>query len=112
MTNIFPPAFVFLLGAIFIPFFKEKLKPVFMLILPLIAFLVLRAIPEGTYVIGRVMDQDLYLRIDKLSLFLVMYSYWIHLSASFMHCMLKKTENMSPPLFMREARWASFLPAI
>jgi multicomponent Na+:H+ antiporter subunit D len=68
MIDIFPPALVFIIGAVLIPFLKGKLKSVYMLILPIIAFLVLRGIPEGNYVIGQIIDKDLFLRIDKLSL--------------------------------------------
>jgi len=68
MTSIFPPAIVFIMGALLIPFLKGRLKSVYMLILPVVAFLVLRGIPEGNYVIGQIMDKDLFLRIDRLSL--------------------------------------------
>lgn len=68
MIDIFPPALVFIMGAVLIPFLKGKMKSAYMLILPIIAILVLRGIPVGSYVIGQIMDKDLFLRIDKLSL--------------------------------------------
>lgn len=68
MISIFPPALVFILGAAVIPFLKGRVKSVYMLILPIIAFLILRGIPVGNYAIGQIMDQELFLRIDKLSL--------------------------------------------
>ena len=68
MISIFPPALVFILGALLVPLLKGKVKSVYMLILPIIAFLILRGIPVGNYVIGHIMDQELFLRIDKLSL--------------------------------------------
>lgn len=68
MTSLFPPALVFILGAFIIPFIKGKARSVYMLILPVVAFLVLRSIPDGTYGLLSFLNHDLSLRIDPLSL--------------------------------------------
>ncbi|PIE71227.1 MAG: Na(+)/H(+) antiporter subunit D [Deltaproteobacteria bacterium] len=45
----FPPALIFIVGALFIPFFSDRLRPVYMLALPVIAFITLYSVPNGVY---------------------------------------------------------------
>jgi multicomponent Na+:H+ antiporter subunit D len=63
-----PPALIFIIGALFIPLFKGKFKSAFMLLLPILSFIVLVTIPEGKNWIFSLLDYDLILgRVDRLS---------------------------------------------
>jgi len=69
MTNLIPPAAIFIVGALFIPLIKGKLKRAYMLFLPVFAFITLVKMPEGKYWIVNVLDYGLVFgRIDKLSM--------------------------------------------
>jgi len=64
-----PPAFIFIVGALLIPFLKGHTRFVYMLLLPVAGFLNLIAIPMGTEWTVHFMGYDLCLmRIDRLSL--------------------------------------------
>lgn len=64
----FPPALIFIIGALFIPLLKGRLKSAFMLLLPVLAFVVLVKTPEGEHWIFSLLDYDLILgRVDRLS---------------------------------------------
>lgn len=68
-ADLLPPAAIFILGAILVPFLRGKGKSVYMLLLPVAAFLVLLVLPEGTIWTGEFWGQRLVFgRIDKLSL--------------------------------------------
>ena len=73
MTDLFaatsiPPAIVFILGAVFIPFIKGRAKSVYMVLLPVVSFLILVSVPEGVHWTIDFMDYELILgRVDKLS---------------------------------------------
>ena len=68
MTNGTPPALIFILGAILIPFFKGRLKSAYMLLLPLMALAVLLSVPEGEHWHAAFLDYQLIFgRVDKLS---------------------------------------------
>jgi multicomponent Na+:H+ antiporter subunit D len=77
-TMTFPPALIFILGACLIPFFKTKsLKTAYLLLLPIIGFINLVSIPEGTYWVVRFLDYKLVFgRIDRLGL---LFGYIFHL---------------------------------
>ncbi len=63
-----PPALIFIIGALFIPLLKGKLKSAYMLMLPVLAFLVLVIVPEGSNWIVRIVQYDLVLgKVDRLS---------------------------------------------
>lgn len=68
--NAIPPAFIFMAGAVVLPFLKARwLKQIFQLFVPLMAFINLLYMSEGTYWIYRFLGYDLVLgRVDKLSL--------------------------------------------
>ena len=70
MIDIVPPAFIFILGAILLPVVRERrLRQVFQLLIPVIAFIDLLYMPEGTYWIYNFLGYDLILgRVDKLSM--------------------------------------------
>jgi multicomponent Na+:H+ antiporter subunit D len=63
-----PPALIFIIGALFIPLLRGRVKSAFMLLLPLAAFYVLLTVPEGVHWQFRLLDYDLILgRVDRLS---------------------------------------------
>ncbi|NVM20640.1 MAG: Na(+)/H(+) antiporter subunit D [Desulfobacterales bacterium] len=69
MTNLLPPAAIFVIGAFFIPFIKGRIKSAYMLLLPVIAFISLLKMPEGKYWIVQILDYDLIFgRVDRLSM--------------------------------------------
>ena len=69
MTDTIPPAAIFIIGALVIPFIKGRLKSVFMLLLPVLSFITLLNMPEGKYWVIRFLDYSLILgRVDTLSL--------------------------------------------
>jgi len=77
MINPVPPAVVFIAGAFLVPFLKGNLKSVYLLLLPLIGFVNLLSIPEGTHWIVNFLGYELIFgKVDKLSLF---FGYIYHL---------------------------------
>jgi multicomponent Na+:H+ antiporter subunit D len=77
MISTFPPALIFILGALLVPLFKGKLKSIYLLALPVIGFMNLISIPEGISWTVSFMDYRLVLiKIDKFSLF---FGYIYHL---------------------------------
>jgi len=68
MNNYFPPALIFIIGALFIPVLKGKVKSAFMLLLPVLSFIILVDIPEGKHWVFSLLDYELILgRVDRLS---------------------------------------------
>ena len=64
----FPPALLFIGGALLIPLFKGKIKSGFMLALPVLAFWAIATAASGSYWVFPVLDYDLVLgRVDALS---------------------------------------------
>lgn len=64
-----PPAFIFILGALLIPFLKGKTKSLYMLLIPVVAFYILMHIPHGKIWVGEFWGYELIFgRIDKLSM--------------------------------------------
>lgn len=62
------PSLIFIIGAVFIPVFRGRLKSGFMLLLPVLAFMTLVHIPEGRHWVFSLLDYDLILgRVDRLS---------------------------------------------
>lgn len=75
INNMLPPALLFVLGAVLIPFLRGKTKSAYMLLLPVVAFVTLYYLPVGTMenpeIIWRFQfwGYDVILgRMDKLSL--------------------------------------------
>jgi len=69
MANVIPPAAIFIVGALFVPLIRGRVKSAYMLVLPLIAFAILVKMPEGKYWIVRILDYDLIFgRVDRLSM--------------------------------------------
>tara|TARA_B100001964_G_scaffold19457_1_gene19820 strand:- start:405 stop:1988 length:1584 start_codon:yes stop_codon:yes gene_type:complete len=64
-----PPAAIFILGACLIPFLKGKEKQTALLLIPVIAFLDILYMSEGTYWVVPFMDYDItFGKVDKLSI--------------------------------------------
>ncbi len=69
ITNLLPPAFVLILGAMLIPFLNGKLKAAFMLGLPVICFITLLNLsPSTIWVVDFWGYELIFGRIDKLSI--------------------------------------------
>jgi multicomponent Na+:H+ antiporter subunit D len=70
MIEIVPPAFIFILGALLLPFTRgRRLRGLLQLLIPVAAFVDLLYMPEGTYWIYQFLGYDLILgRVDKLSM--------------------------------------------
>lgn len=69
MINPIPPAFIFILGALFVPFFKGRLKQAYLLLLALFGFIDLFLLKMGTGWGIRFLNYDLVLlNVDRLSL--------------------------------------------
>jgi len=69
MSNMIPPAAIFIIGALFVPFIKGRLKSAYMLLLPILAFAILVKMPEGTHWVVNLLDYQLIFgRVDRLSL--------------------------------------------
>ena len=77
MINTVPPVVIFIFGALLIPLFKGKLKSIYLLLLPIVGFINLINIPEGTHWAVRFLDYELVFgKVDRLSLF---FGYIYHL---------------------------------
>ncbi len=69
MIENVPPALIFILGAVLVPFLRGKLKSAYLLLLPVLAFVNLISIPEGTNWAVRFLDfQLVFGKVDRLSL--------------------------------------------
>jgi len=68
MISAIPPAVVFIVGAVLIPFLRGRVKIAYMLILPLISFYILLSVDNGTHWTVEFLDYHLILgRVDRLS---------------------------------------------
>jgi len=77
MINALPPAAILIAGALLVPFLKGKVKSAWMLLLPVLSFVNLLAIPEGTHWTFGFMGYEMALgRVDRLSL---VFGYIFHL---------------------------------
>ena len=77
MIEPVPPAFIFIIGALLVPFFRGKLKSAYLLFLPVLGFVNLISIPEGNNWVVGFLDYNLVLgRADRLSL---IFGYIFHL---------------------------------
>lgn len=69
MIEWVPPVAIFILGALLIPFLKGKVKQIYMLLLPLIAFMDLLYMSRGTHWVHSFLGYDLIFgKVDTLSL--------------------------------------------
>jgi len=69
MIKPLPPAAIFIIGALFIPFFKGRSKSMYMLLLPVIGFINLLNMSKGSYWMIKFLDYNLIFgRVDSLSM--------------------------------------------
>ena len=69
MIRPIPPCLIYFAGALLLPFLKGKAKKIFLLVLPLVAFIDLLRLPFGTSFALPFLDYELvFLQVDKLSL--------------------------------------------
>jgi len=70
VIEIVPPALIYIVGALLIAFVRERrLRAFLQLIVPIVAFIDLLSMPEGTYWIYQFLGYELVLgRVDKLSM--------------------------------------------
>ena len=69
MIKPIPPQAIFIIGSFLIPFLKGKIKSLYMLLLPVFAFMSLLSMPKGKYWIYKFMNYDLIFgRVDGLSM--------------------------------------------
>ena len=95
MTDWPPPGLIFIVGAFLIPLVKGRIRQVYLLLLPALAFLSLLEMPEGNGYILDFLGYELILaRVDKLSMvfgyvFVIMafigFIYSMHLKESGQH---------------------------
>jgi multicomponent Na+:H+ antiporter subunit D len=79
MSSALPPFLVLIAGAFVVPFLKGKVKNAWMLLLPVVSFLNLLAIPEGQHWATDFLGYELVFgRVDRLSL---IFGYIFHLIA-------------------------------
>lgn len=69
MSNLMPPAFILIFGALLIPFLKGKTRQTYMILLPLFTVIYVFSLSQGTYWKVKILDYELIFgRIDRLSL--------------------------------------------
>ncbi|MBW2544758.1 MAG: Na(+)/H(+) antiporter subunit D [Deltaproteobacteria bacterium] len=78
MINAIPPGLVFIFGALLIPFIKNKtLKSAYLIIIPVVSFINLIHIPEGSNFLVSFLEYNLvFAKVDRLSL---IFGYAFHL---------------------------------
>lgn len=77
MTSPFPPALILIAGALLVPFFRGRARGGFLLLVPVIGFLNLLRLTEGSHWVLWFLDHQLVLcKIDRLSL---VFGYIFHL---------------------------------
>jgi multicomponent Na+:H+ antiporter subunit D len=77
MIDTVPPAAIFIIGGLLVPFIKGRWKSAYLLLIPVVGFINLINIPQGTHWVVRFLDWDLVFgRIDRLSL---LFGYIFHL---------------------------------
>jgi multicomponent Na+:H+ antiporter subunit D len=79
MTSNLLPALIFMIGGIFIPFFRGRAKSVYMMVIPVAGFINLLLIPMGEHHLVSFGDLNLVLlQVDRLNL---MFGYIYHIIA-------------------------------
>ncbi|MCX8029995.1 MAG: Na(+)/H(+) antiporter subunit D [Thermodesulfovibrionales bacterium] len=77
MINVYPPALIFIFGALLIPLFRGRLQSIYLLLIPVIGFINLINLPEGQHWVLSFLNYELILcKVDKLSVF---FGYIYHL---------------------------------
>ncbi len=77
MTDPLPPVILFIVGALLVPFFKGRWKSGLLLLIPVLGFINLIRMEEGTYWVVPFLDYHLIFgRVDRLSL---LFGYIFHI---------------------------------
>ena len=77
MTDAVPPVIIFVVGALLVPFIPVRVKSAWLLLIPVIGFLNLLYLGQGTHFTVDFLDYQLVLgRVDKLSL---IFAYIFHM---------------------------------
>jgi len=77
MTDSVPPVIIFVIGALLVPFVKGRWKAALLLMIPVIGFINLIRMDEGTYWVVSFLDYHLIFgRVDRLSL---LFGYIFHI---------------------------------
>ena len=77
MTDPLPPVILFIVGALLVPFFKGRWKSSLLLLIPVLGFINLIRMEEGTYWVVPFLDYHLIFgRVDRLSL---LFGYIFHI---------------------------------
>ncbi len=95
MINVIPPALIFIVGAFLVPLLRGKAKSVYLLLLPVISFINLIYIPQGTHGTINFLDhQIIFGNIDRLSL---IFGYIFHIIAflTILYGINRKNDNES-----------------
>jgi multicomponent Na+:H+ antiporter subunit D len=95
MINVIPPALIFIVGAFLVPLFRGKVRSVYLLLLPVISFINLIYIPQGTHGTINFLDhQIIFGNIDRLSL---VFGYIFHIVAflTILYGINRKNDNES-----------------
>ncbi|MBW2195526.1 MAG: Na(+)/H(+) antiporter subunit D [Deltaproteobacteria bacterium] len=68
MIDIVPPAVIFIIGGLLVPLIKGKWKSAFMLLIPVVGFINLINIPQGTHWVVNFLDFEIVFgKVDRLS---------------------------------------------
>lgn len=69
MTSFLPPAAIFMIGALLIPFLKGRFRQAYIIVLPCLGFVNLLLMPEGTGWVAGFWNYELtFARVDRLSM--------------------------------------------
>ena len=100
MIKAIPPALIFILGAMLIPFLKGKVKQLYMLMVPVVAFIDILYLREGTSWIYNFLGYDLiFCKVDRLSL-VVGYIFIIIGFLAILYCLHVKQDGQHIAAFL------------
>jgi len=100
MIKAIPPALIFILGAMLIPFLKGKVKQLYMLMVPVVAFIDILYLTPGTSWVYNFLGYDLiFCKVDKLSL-VVGYIFIIIGFLAILYCLHVKQDGQHIAAFL------------
>jgi multicomponent Na+:H+ antiporter subunit D len=100
MIKAVPPALIFILGAMLIPLLKGKLKQVYLLLVPTVAFLDIIHLNPGTSWVYHFLGYDLiFCKVDRLSL-VVAYIFVIIGFLAILYCLHVKEDGQHVAAFL------------
>ena len=100
MIKAIPPALIFILGAMLIPFLRGKVKQIYMLMIPVVAFLDILYLTPGTSWVYNFLGYDLiFCKVDKLSL-VVGYIFIIIGFLAILYCLHVKQDGQHIAAFL------------